>query len=165
LTGVNRRRGAGTTIPSPMGEATDTYESHFDEHARCMSAVEAVQACIDRRPDDLRAWADELEERLDAMIGVLERHFEAEEHSYLFEDLPVRYTRFADTVERLKTEHGALLDALASARAATPALADPDDSQRLRRRLRALLATLRRHEAEEVEVLLGAHWDDLGAGD
>ena len=39
------------------------------------------------------------------------------------------------------------------------------ESRELRERVRVLIATLRRHEAQENEILWRAYWDDAGGGD
>lgn len=110
------------------------------------------------QPDWLRAEIGRLE-------ATLKRCFADETHSLLYEDLPMRQPRLARRIEALHREHVLLLD-WARRLASTGAVeADPVLLATLTSELRALVERLRRHEAEESDLLQEAFDTDLGTVD
>ena len=143
----------------------DNEEAILDEHHQCMKLASQVESLL--RADHDGAWAESLHERLGILREALAKHFHGEETGYLFVGLPEAYPRFGNRLDRLKAEHGPMLEALDEVRgqAATLGGGGNTDAKALRRRVLAVLSMLRRHEAEENEILYCAHWDDLGEGD
>jgi hypothetical protein len=97
--------------------------------------------------------------RLEALEHQLAAHFDAEERSGLFGPFLEAFPRFSRPLERLRREHPAIL---AQTRALREACARGEDAAR---RVRALVASIRRHEAEETEILHRAYCEDIGPHD
>lgn len=144
----------------------ETEEQILDEHHRCMRLAGEVEALL--RGDDGSAWAESLHERLGILREALAKHFHGEETGYLFVGLPEAHPRFGNRLDRLREEHAPMLEALDDARERARALGQDGgtmDAKTLRKRVLAVISMLRRHEAEENEIIYCAHWDDLGEGD
>jgi len=143
-------------------EATRT----LDEHRECMALVAEIERCLDRTPD-ARGWLDELRDKLPRLADKLVHHFEDEESHYLYREVPLTFPRFASTLDKLKSEHAEILDAARATidRTRTLRSAEMHELRELNARIQLLVATIRRHEAEENEILLRAYWHDVGAGD
>lgn len=138
----------------------------LDEHQQCMRLAGEVEALL--RASGKDGWATSLHERLGILSEALAKHFDGEERGYLFVGLPEAYPRFGHRLDRLRAEHAPMLQTLDDVRREARKLADGEesmDARKLRRRVLAVISMLRRHEAEENEILYCAHWDDLGEGD
>lgn len=148
-----------------MDERTEAAKT-LDEHRECMGLVAEIEHCLDRTPDG-GGWLDELREKLPRLAEQLERHFQGEEGQYLYREVPLSFPRFAARLDKLKSEHGEILEAARSTIARTRGLrgAERHELRELNARIQLLVATIRRHEAEENEILLRAYWHDVGAGD
>jgi hemerythrin-like domain-containing protein len=150
-----------------MQEPGWTAESALDDHRECMRVVAEVEACLDTHPDRETRWIGRLVPRLEALIETLEHHFRDEEQEALYREIPERYPRHAERLRRLEAEHGRILTRARDLVKRAGSL----DTTRIHE-LRAfnagaqlLVARIRRHEAEENEVLLCAHWEEFGEGD
>ncbi len=140
----------------------------LDAHRDCMRIVHEVEHCLDRQPDRGGRWLGELTDKLELLVATLEAHFGTEEQEYLYREVPVAFPQYADRLEKLRAEHDTILETAGSAIAAAGDLGSNEEIHRLRElnaRVQLLVATIRRHEAEENEILLGAYWHDTGAGD
>lgn len=138
----------------------------LDEHQHCMRLVAEVETILRESEGD--GWAASIHERLGILHEALGKHFRGEESGYLFVGLPEAFPRFANRLDRLKAEHGPMLQTLDEARDQARTFGEGGgemDARTLRKRVLAVISMLRRHEAEENEILYCAHWDDLGEGD
>lgn len=135
------------------------------EHGECMKVVSDVEACLDRPPDGegLAVLRDELRR----LVGVLQAHFSAEEAGALYRDVPVQFPRFSSRIDRLREEHGRILGAAEDVARRADRMHRPEvyELRELNARAQLLVATIRRHEAEENEIIVCAHVDDVGVGD
>lgn len=144
----------------------DTEDAILDEHHQCMKLASQVELLL--RADHEGDWAQVLHERIGILREALAKHFHGEETGYLFVGLPEAYPRFGNRLDRLKAEHVPMLESLDEVREQAAALGSGGgnmDAKTLRKRVLAVISMLRRHEAEENEILYCAHWDDLGEGD
>lgn len=145
---------------------TEPEQKILDEHQQCMRLVAEVEAFV--RADRTDGWATSLHERLGILREALAKHFRGEETGYLFVGLPEEHPRFANRLDRLRAEHGPMLETLDEVREQVQAFGDDGgqmDARTLGKRVLAVVSSLRRHEAEENEILYCAHWEDLGEGD
>jgi uncharacterized protein (DUF1786 family) len=146
---------------------TADLDSTLDEHRECMRVVSEVEDCLDEHPDREGRWMARLLPRLEMLTGMLEAHFCQEEQSALYREVPERFPRYADTLRRLAAEHAEILDRAKSLVRQAGGL-DHSHIHALREfnaGVQLVIARIRRHEAEENEVVLGAHWQEYGAGD
>jgi len=144
-----------------------SLESILDEHRECMRFVAEVEACLDEHPDREGRWMGRLLPKLEALAGTLRSHFQEEEQASLYREVPERFPRFADRLQRLASEHAEILDRASDLVRRSGAL-DHTRIHELREfnaGVQMLVASIRRHEAEENEVVLSAHWQEFGEGD
>ncbi|HEX6850266.1 MAG TPA: hemerythrin domain-containing protein [Candidatus Polarisedimenticolaceae bacterium] len=158
---MSERDLAGT--PIPQSELTET----LDEHKACLRLVEAVEECLTHRPDLEGRWVATLLERLRPLRRGLQDHFESEEKGALFGALPLAKPRLARQLDALRKEHPVLSERLERIIAQAEGLEDPAvyDLRELNAAVQLFVATLRRHEAAENEIVVHSLWDELGTGD
>jgi len=141
-----------------------SLESLLDEHRECMQVVAEVETCLDEAPDREGRWLGRLLPKLETLTERLRTHFVEEEQASLYRDVPERYPRYADRLKRLASEHGEIVERATDLVRRAGAL-DPTRIHQLREfnaGVQMLVASIRRHEAEENEVVLGAHWQEFG---
>jgi len=150
-----------------MSDKETDPRSTIDTHRQCMRIVSEVETCLDRPPDRDGRWLGELREKLPALADVLRGHFIDEEREYLYTELPAQKPRFADRLAKLKSEHGSILEAVdeAISKAGRVEGGEVHELRELNACVQLVVATIRRHEAEENEIVLRAYWHDVGAGD
>lgn len=148
-------------------ETADLLAETQDEHRRCLKAVANLETCLERAPDEEGVWLDEVLRILPELDTNLRDHFADEEQGPLFTRLPHRFPRFDGRLRDLRAEHPRLVAAVEECRRKADALrgADPFDMRELKAQLQLLVARLRRHEATEYEIVVEAHWDEVGVGD
>jgi hypothetical protein len=138
-----------------------------EEHRSCMQLVAEVEQVLDRRPDDPESWLTDLKDRLAHLREELKEHFEVESAGPMFRALPISHPRLALRLSQLESEHPLMLENLDDLLAKARALKQPEVFQL--RELNGLTqwfaARIRRHEAAEYELVIEAHWDDVGTGD
>lgn len=132
-----------------------------------MKLVSELENCLDRRPTDPERWVADLRDRLSRLKGALGEHFEREESGPLFRDLPVRHPRLAEPLARLEAEHPVMVEELSEALRRAETLESPEEFElrELNACAQLLVARIRRHEAAENELVIQAHWDEIGVGD
>jgi iron-sulfur cluster repair protein YtfE (RIC family) len=148
-------------------EDPSLVEQTLDEHRGCMRLLAAVEECLDRKPADSVSWVAELHAALTALSPVMRQHFESEENGPMFRKLPIQKPRLADQLEQLEAEHPAMLEQFDTVLAAVSELDEPEDFElrEINARVQLFVARLRRHEAAENELVIQAHWDEIGVGD
>ena len=137
-----------------------------EEHRRLTRAIRAVEETLDQHPN--AAWLRDLLPRIERLSDTAEAHFHSEGSSELYRELPEESPRFAKRLEELENEHDAILDlARAAVDLARSLSADAEiyELRELDARVQWLLAFLRRHEAEETEIVMRAYWEEVGSGD
>jgi hypothetical protein len=140
----------------------------LDEHRTCMRVVTDLERFLATPADTAGRWVEGLIERLDRLCGTLKAHFEAEQNGPLFRKLPLSKPRLAERLARLEREHGEILEAGQLTRDRASGLEDGAETYQiheLNARVQLLIAKIQRHESEENEIVLDAHWSDLGMGD
>ena len=137
------------------------------EHRCCMEVVAEVERCLDCQPDREGRWVSRLLESLPRLATTLRSHFEVEQQGPLYRKLPISFPRFAQRLEKLEAEHVRILEVVdgAVARARNLQSAEMYEIRELNAQVQLIVATIRRHEAEEDEILVQAHWDEVGVGD
>ncbi|MCG8460377.1 MAG: hemerythrin domain-containing protein, partial [Holophagales bacterium] len=150
----------GTTQRGPLAA---------EAHHGVMESVVALEEVLGRSLEPHRDWLEALGHSLDDLIGVLREHFDEESAGELYGELLERFPRYAHRLEQLAAEHEEILQRAEALLESTAAL-DRDDLQVYRlRELNAqgqlLAAILRRHEAEENEIVMRAYWNEVGTGD
>jgi hypothetical protein len=139
----------------------------LDEHRECMQVVSSVESCLDRHPDRDGQWIRQLCDELPRLVETLRCHFHAEEDGPLYSTLPVTHPRFASRLRKLEGEHAKIIESVEDAIQKAVTLSDPQmyEIREFNAELQLMVATIRRHEAEENEIILSAHWDEVGTGD
>ena len=155
-------------MPDPSGERIrETVDAARGRRRTSMQIVAEIEAIVDRPPDSGGEWVERLRDRLPELHRGLERHFALEAGEPFYTEFPTRFPRYADRVLRLQGEHERIL--AMSSETAERCLrfrsSEIYEHRELNAAVQLLLATIRRHEAEENEVLLSAYWDDVGTGD
>lgn len=148
------------------GETPDrsSLDATLDDHRDCMRVVSEVEACLDEHPDREGRWMGRLLPRLEALEGRLRTHFHEEEQAALYREVPERFPRFADRLQRLAAEHGEILARAGDLvrRAAGLNHSRIHELREFNAGVQLLIASIRRHEAEENEIVLNAHWQEFG---
>jgi iron-sulfur cluster repair protein YtfE (RIC family) len=147
--------------PASLVDAT------LDEHAGCMKLVGDLEGCLDRRHGEPEQWLSDLQATMSRLKAAMREHFEREEEGPLFRNLPVRHPHLADSLARLEAEHPVMLVELDQAMGRAAALEDPEEFElrELNACIQLIVARIRRHEAAENELVIQAHWDEIGVGD
>jgi hypothetical protein len=129
-----------------------------------MRLVSEVESCLDRPPDRNGCWLGCLIEKLPVLTETLRAHFEGEQRSTLYCEIPIRFPRYAERLTRLATEHDEIIELalVAHERAKTLHGAEVHDLRQFNARVQLLIARIRRHEAEENEIMMRAYWNELG---
>ena len=145
----------------------DIVDETLEEHRGCMRVVAEVEECVDRQPDREGAWLGRLVECLPRLASTLRAHFQVEQEGPLYRKLPVSFPRFAHRLEQLEAEHVRILEAVDGIVARARDMSDGrvHEMRELNAQVQLLIATIRRHEAEENEIVVQAHWDEVGVGD
>ena len=151
--------------PTRPSTEESPVQSTLDDHVECMETVARVEACLEGRPD--QAWLARLRDELPTMIETLCCHFSQEAEGSLYQEVPVRYPRFSARLRVLLDEHADIVRRAKKTAEQADQLADaePYQLQEFAARVHLLVAKIRRHEAEENEVVLSAHWQEFGTGD
>ncbi len=152
-------------------DSAPVLDGTLKEHEHCMRLVSDLSGWLDLDPAAVSDWSAQLQARLSALAKGMQEHFEGEEQSPIYRELPTETPRFADQLDRLKAEHLPMLSDI-DALVEMGGEIDPNTKdlntgsiRELKARIKLLIATMRRHEAEENEIIMSAHWDDLGGND
>jgi hypothetical protein len=149
-----------TLLSKPLGAEA------ADDHRRLAGAITAVEEILDHRPD--AAWLQSMRPRLDTLSDTVQAHFQSEGNSELYRQLPIEHPRFAVRLAELEHEHEVILDLTRATLDMSGKLKDDPELYELREfdaRIQWLIAFLRRHEAEETEIVMRAYWEEVGTGD
>ena len=149
------------------GTGAPEVDGVLDDHRDAMQIVSGVENCLDRHPDRGGEWVANLLEELPRLLETLRCHFSAEQEGPLYRNLPITHPRFAARLKKLESEHDQIVRATEAAIRRAENLSEPAlyEIREYNAELQLLVATIRRHEAEENEIVLSAHWDEVGTGD
>lgn len=112
-------------------------------------------------------WGKELGRRAATVTEQLRQHFAGDAEGTFFADVARHAPHLTGKLSKLVAEHAEILTRfreVAELGAAHDG-SDAAESKRLATQARRAVAILRRHEAEENELVFHAFWDDLGVGD
>jgi len=149
----------------------DTSDAMVDEalgeHRECMQVVSEVEDCLERHLDRGGQWVDEVLAVLPRLAASLREHFEAEQEGALFRKVPLTHPQYADRLQRLEAEHDQILKRIDKVIGKAEGVDREKmyEVRELNAQVQMVVATIRRHEAEETEILMGAHWEEIGTGD
>lgn len=152
----------GKTNSASLGQ--ETKDAHHDVIHRVM----ALEEVLSRSPKPAVEWLAALAQELGELHDLLHAHFDDERQGELYGDLPERFPQYAPSLARLAEEHDELLARTDALLQKVEGLGSNTEVWRLRElnaRGQLLAAILRRHEAEENEIVMRAYWDEIGAGD
>jgi len=150
-----------------MSEDKSLLEGTREEHRECMEVVGELVACLERHPESPGEWVRQLEGMLDTLEATMKAHFVVEEQGELYRGLPVTHPRLAARLKALESEHSGMLEAIDRVKEKARDLDDPEsyELRELNARAQLLVAQIQRHEAQENEIVLEAHWGEVGVGD
>jgi len=112
-------------------------------------------------------WGRDLSRRAAELVEQLRAHFGGDAEGTFFFDVTKRSPHLLPKLTALTAEHPEILKEFreVAQAAAQLAAADSDAATRIAARTRRVIATLRRHEAEENELIFKTFWDDIGTKD
>ena len=146
-------------------EAGDRRDAVLHEHRELVEKVGQVEQWVSGNPLS-DGWGPGLRTELLELTEMLRGHFGGEAEGQLFAEFMVEFPRFASRLSRLTAEHAEIIKAFRSvADQADAPRASAELLQGLAARTKAAIATLRRHEAEENEIIMSAYLEDLGGAD
>lgn len=135
-----------------------------DDLLECLHRLEAALASP--APGREREWALRVSRELSIVRQSLERHIlSAEGPGGLFTELDLTCTPSALTTTDLCREHSAILDRVKHLEEVLKVKDQPIDFAAVRREAEQLLNLIRRHNANEVDLILKCFWLDIGVGD
>jgi hemerythrin-like domain-containing protein len=139
----------------------------LDEHQRLMEMATRLTDATDRRPDGEGRWLAEVVERLRGFAVALREHFQEEETGAFARSFPMSYPHLADRMEELTAQHPAILAAVDHALATARSVRRDDAAglHEVKAAVHLMLATLRRHESAENDLVFRAVNDEVGGGD
>jgi len=146
----------------------ELVDGTLDEHRSCMRIVSELETYLEQHADRAGKWAEGIETRITQLVATMRSHFEAEQRGPLFRQLPLTHPRLATRLARLEQEHEQILADTESTRLQAEGLREGAESYQLHElnaRVQLLIAKIQRHESEENELVLEAHWSELGMGD
>lgn len=131
------------------------------EHRGCLELISKVEDCLNRERTKPEQWVSALHRSVRLLAGGLQEHFQSEENGPIFSVLPRSHPHLSAALGKLQDEHSAILDDIASVIARANALHGPERFQleELNARVQIVIARIRRHEAEENELVVRAHWE------
>ncbi len=147
-----------------MADKTSQIDRILKEHRTCMQVLAEVEECLDGFAEAVRDR--ELLNRLRTLDGTLRPHFRVEEEG-IFSDLPIDHPHLAARFKKLEDEHGTILESLQAAIRLADRVGDDETGQllKLKAQIQLLSVTVRRHEAEENELVTEAYWNTFGISD
>ncbi len=146
--------------------AEDTRAGVLDEHRRITNVLQRIEQWV-VEPKTGAGWSGELGGMLEELQGLLKEHFGGEAEAKLFEQTIASAPHLTTQLTKLAKEHSQILQAFRAALEQAQKLDSGDQEQvrGLQRKVQLALATLRRHESEENEIIMRAYWEDMGGGD
>lgn len=113
------------------------------------------------------SWASDLQKLTLEVLEHLKGHFSGDAEGNLFAEISMSCPHLSGRLATLASEHSKILESFrqVAERAGSYRAGDSEAELRLCLQAQAAVATLRRHEAEENEIIMRAFWEDLGAPD
>jgi len=148
-------------------DARTEFDREILDHGKLVGMLQELESWLEIPPDHFGAWTETLSGRLTDVVIALRSHFKREEDSPLFREVPINFPRFSGTIDRLMSEHGQFLNDLDEIIDSLESLRQPRQAHiwEMACKTKLVVASLRRHESEENEVLQKAYWEDVGGMD
>ena len=128
------------------------------QHQNIDHALLEIDALLD---DPSHTTTDRLRASVATLAMMLQAHFEYEERSPMYTELPLDMPRFANQIDALLNDH---VEMLVEAREIAELLEERQvDLAAIR--MRGLMVRLGLHEAAEMELLQRAHTEDIAPAD
>lgn len=149
------------------GRSEQAARRTLAEHKKLFGLVAQLERHLDRgsREAASASWAEELRSYLAELRDELSAHFAFEESSQFWEDLAEAFPRAASRISRLVAEHDKILESLEKVLGTAGEPTGGRKAASVEVGVRGTIASLRRHEAEEDELIQTLYCDDLGSGD
>jgi len=145
---------------------TDHRSQVLDEHRDLTDRVTELDQWVAPGAAKEANWAAGLERRVGVVLEHLKMHFAGDAEGSLFAEVSMSAPHLSGRLTTLAAEHSQILKAFQQVADGVKSVGDDDKAQaRLALMTQAAIATLRRHEAEENEIIMRAFWEDLGAAD
>jgi len=145
-----------------MPQEKEEVDQLLDEHRACLELLNRVEQCLEGVTGPVQD--DEALSCLRKLEDTLQKHFKGEEEGFLLQ-LPLECPHLAARFQKLEDEHSGILDSLSGVlkNAGKPEMDAADRRPgSLKDHVQRLFVTIRRHEAEENELVMEAYWDTLG---
>jgi hypothetical protein len=153
------RRGADDTSIEALRERRAGFRTAMGNLERAIAAPS---------PGRVDAWVIGVRDALEALREVVDRHiFATEAPGGFLDELVEEEPRLANQAQRLREEHGEMVDAISAALArlrARPSFATDEWVDAMRDRLAVLMALLARHRQRGADLVYEAYDVDLGGG-
>lgn len=145
----------------------DKRSQVLEEHREVVQHVSELDAWAEPNTPRDEKWGPELSRRASIVIEHLKHHFSGEAEGSLFADIAKHAPHLMGKLTALTAEHREILAEFRQVAEHASALGPGDvkTAARIGVRARRAVAKLRRHEAEENELIFNTYWDDLGVGD
>jgi hypothetical protein len=136
-----------------------------DDLLECIHQLEAAMGSP--APGREREWSARASRDLKVVRESLERHvLSAEGSNGLFQELDLACIPSAQLITTdLRREHSLILDQVRRLEKALSAQDQPADFVALRQEAEQVLSLIRRHNANEVDLIFKCFWLDIGVGD
>ena len=134
------------------------------EHKQLAQDVAAVDDWANADTPRASGWGQEMSRRSATAVEHLRKHFGGEAEAELFEDFLEHSPHLVDKLKALSSEHAVIINELREVAEKSKA-ATGKDAERVAKKARAAVALLRRHEAEENELILRNAYEEFGGGD
>lgn len=148
---------------------TDSMEALRARRAGMRAAMGELERVVKQEAHDrFDEWAISVRSALEALREVVDHHiFATEAADGFLDEIVDAEPRLANQAQRLRDEHGQMVDAISAALArlrARPALEADDWVDAMRDRLLALIALLHRHRQRGADLVYQAYAVDIGSG-
>lgn len=139
----------------------------LEEHKEAKRLLTALEERLEVPTGQHGAWAAGVAGAIVPLLENLRVHFTNEEQGCLHTEVPVMAPHLAARCTELLKEHAVIVQGFERSLERLGLLSEEHigDPQAVAARIRMVVATLRRHEAEENELIMSAFWEDLGSKD
>jgi hypothetical protein len=147
-----------------QSDLSERTREQRDDLLVCMHKLEAALASP--APGREKEWAQRASRELAEVRQSLERHvLSAEGPNGLFKELDLACTASTPSADELCREHHSILDYMKQLEEQLQKRDQGVDFTASRRDASKLLALIRRHNANEVDLIFKCFWLDIGVGD
>jgi hypothetical protein len=156
-------------VVARRGADEDSIEAVRERRAGFRTAMANLERAVAApTPGRVDAWVVGVRDALDALRDVVDRHIsETEAPGGFLDEIVDAEPRLANPAERLREEHGEMVDAISAASArlrSRPSFATDEWAESMRDRMLALLGLLARHRQRGADLVYEAYDVDIGGG-